>query len=55
MSILMDFIHHYYMQYKQTYLNMFQNYPPSLQKAITMRREPPISQNYSLQSIKIVI
>jgi hypothetical protein len=47
----MDFIHYYYMQY----INMFQNYPPSLQEALTSRREPNISQNYSLKSIRIVI
>ena len=55
MAIIVDFIHHYYMQYKQIYLSIFQNYSPTLQHAIMERREPNISQNYHLQSIKIVI
>ena len=50
MPIIMDYIHHYYMQY----ISMFQNYPPSLQKAITYRREPKILESYPLQSIRIV-
>lgn len=51
----MDFIHYYYMQYRQIYIRVFQNYSPSLQEALTSRREPNISQNYPLQSIRIVI